>query len=187
MIFIKIYFFTNRKYLIPRIVFSVLLVAAVALTVGVAAGFPLLLETERSNCGGNSAALEACHGYVTIVRLWSQEHGGKAFHYELADAESRRFLTDLPGTSWIPNSLLLARIEDVLIDPSAEKRVVMVCSRAYGNVPQRRYGRSPMTHAVAYSTGETGLISPEEYARLDLTGFVDLRKLERTSRTESKP
>jgi hypothetical protein len=30
---------------------------------------------------------------------------------------------------------------------------------------------------VAYSTGEVGLVSPGEFAELDLTGFTDLRTL----------
>ena len=41
-----------------------------------------------------------------------------------------------------------------------------------------------MAHAVAYSNGETGLISPEQFARLDLSGFVDLQSLAVTGKVE---
>jgi hypothetical protein len=44
-------------------------------------------------------------------------------------------------------------------------------------MPQRIFGRAPVTHAVAYAIGEIGLISPKEFARLNLSGFSDLQML----------
>jgi hypothetical protein len=38
-----------------------------------------------------------------------------------------------------------------------------VCDKADGNVPQHAIGRAPLTHAVGYSTGETGLIGRREF------------------------
>ncbi|MCP5426633.1 MAG: hypothetical protein H6966_00025 [Chromatiaceae bacterium] len=129
---------------------------------------------KRSNCGGNSAALAACKGYVTVLQLWAADHDGQSFRIDQADMQTRRELGRLPGASWIRSARLMARSDDVRVDAADEKRIIMVCDHAYDNVPQRIFGRSPMAHAVAYSTGETGLISPAEYARLDLSGFIDL-------------
>jgi hypothetical protein len=140
---------------------------------------------KSSNCGGNSAALAACNGYVSILRSWGAENNGQRFYYSLADSKMRDELKDLPGASWIRSGRLLIKVEDVCVDPMAKKRVIMVCDRAYDNVPERFFGTAPMAHAVAYSTGETGLISPEEFARLDLSGFIDLRRLAKTMNSET--
>ena len=71
------------------------------------------------------------------------------------------------------------------VDAAADKRIIMVCDHPYDNVPQRIFGRSPMAHAVAYSTGESGLISPAEFVQLDLSAFIDLQMLTETTRVES--
>lgn len=144
-------------------------------TFALVAGLVLPATVSRTNCGGNSAALAACKGYITVLRLWEADHKAEGFHLDQADPETKRDLTRLPGASWVRASRLLTRLDGVRLDSMAERRIIMVCDRPYDNVPQRLFGRSPMTHAVAYSTGETGLISSEEFARLDLNGFVDLQ------------
>jgi|GEM_PF-1152397 len=154
-----------------------LIAAALIVSVALCALALLPLLALPSNCGGNTAALAACKGYIAVLRFWAADHEGQRFRYDQADEEIRRQLTLLPGASSIRSARLLARLQDVRVDSAGEKRVIMVCDRAYENVPQRRFGRSPMAHAVAYATGETGLISPEEYARLDLSGFTDLEGL----------
>jgi hypothetical protein len=152
------------------------LIAAGLMALALCAGALWPALARPSNCGGNSAALAACQGYVTVLRLWAVDREDQKFRFDQADDEARQYLAQLPGASWISSARLLA-MDDVLVDQlSSEKKIIMVCDRAYDNVPQR-IGRSPMAHAVAYSTGETGLISPEEFARLDLTGFTDLHVL----------
>jgi hypothetical protein len=152
-------------------------IAGAAAAVLLAVGLLLPVVQQTSNCGGNSAALAACNGYLVVIDLWAIRHEGRSFHFGQADPETRRELGNLPGESWLHSARLLARVEDVRLDPAAEKRILMVCDRPYDNVPRQLFGRAPMAHAVAYSTGETGLIAPEEFARLDLSGFVDLRTL----------
>lgn len=146
-----------------------------ALTLCVLTLLPLLFRP--TNCGGNSAALAACHGYVKILQLWTAGHKGQSFRFELAGEETRRHLSELVGSPWLRSARLLAKLDNVRVDPAFEKSIIMVCDRAYDNVPERIFGRSPMAHAVAYSTGEIGLISPEDFARLDLEGFIDLQAL----------
>jgi len=144
----------------------------------------VLPATKRSNCGGNSAALTACKDYILLLQVWKADHGDEQFRCEQADSQTSWHLRNLSGASWIPSGRLLAKVDGVRLDSAADRRIIMVCGRAYSNVPQRFLGRSPMTHAVAYSTGETGLISPQEFARLDLTGFVDLQTMAETTTVE---
>jgi hypothetical protein len=140
--------------------------------------------TQKSNCGGNSAALGACTSYVSVLEVWSDDHPGQLFSYETASADELRQLAHLPS-SWIrPPHRLLAKLRQVRIDPKGPKAVVMVCDCAYDNVPERMFGRAPMRHAVAYSTGEVGLVTPDEFARLDLKDFTDLRILDTNASTE---
>ena len=60
-----------------------------------------------------------------------------------------------------------------------KKEIVIVCGKEFDNVP-----RSPWTfflknpaHAVGYSDGTTGLISPTEFSNLNLSGFVSVLSL----------
>jgi hypothetical protein len=60
-----------------------------------------------------------------------------------------------------------------------KKEIVIVCGKEFDNVP-----RSPWTfflknraHAVGYSDGTTGLISPTEYTNLNFSGFVSASSL----------
>ena len=161
-----------------------MIAASLIVTLVICAASFLPLLARSSNCGGNSAALASCKGYMTALRLWAADHAGQRFRYDQADRDTKQHLGRLPGASWIRSARLMARLDDVGVDAATDKRIIMVCDHPYDNVPQRIFGRSPMAHAVAYSTGETGLISPEEFARLDLSGFVDLQTLAETQKVE---
>jgi hypothetical protein len=126
-----------------------------------------------TNCGGNSAALTICATYVTFLEWWTSGHPGEEFHYQDADPEIQKQITGITDAPSIGS--VLANVDGVHIDPSAPRRVVVVCDQAFDNVPNYLLWRAPMAHAVGYSTGEIGLISPEEFSSLDLSGFVDLR------------
>jgi hypothetical protein len=154
-----------------------------------ATGFAFPFIKQSSNCGGNSAALSSCSSYAAILGLWSVDHPGQLFSYEMASTDVRRELAKVPS-HWIPPPhRFLAKLRQVRIDPKGSKAILMVCDDAYDNVPQRMFGRGPMSHAVAYSTGDVGLISPDEFARLDLRDFTDLRTLDATAEriTTSSP
>lgn len=145
----------------PRTLF-----AAVTLLVLFAFLWPTL---QSSNCGGNSAALTACRHYATAIQVWQSDHPGEAPN--VADLVE----LPLPGTSWLHAARLLANPNVFPLD-AALKQVILVCDRPYNNVPQRPWPlwRAPMAHAVAYSDGTTGLISPDEFADLDVRAFVTL-------------
>lgn len=133
--------------------------------------------TQSSNCGGNSAALTACQNYIGVLHAWDHDHPNEAFRYRDASRELQEEFTNLAGADWIRSARLLTKLENVRVDPHGAKQVVIACDRAYDNVPQRRFWWSPMMHAVGYSTGEVGLISPSEFEQLDLTGYVDLQAM----------
>ncbi|MEK6705223.1 MAG: hypothetical protein AABZ06_05495 [Bdellovibrionota bacterium] len=140
-----------------------------------------------SNCGGNSAALSACNSYAQILAHWEATHNGKRFSLSKVDPEFKRYLSDLPGADWVRSARLLAKTEDVTIDVFGPKRVIIVCDTAYDNVPQRYIGKAPMTHAVGYSNGQAGFITPEEYLKLDLSSFIDLQPLQSYNAEYSTP
>ncbi len=153
-----------------RTKWSLLALAAVTLvTVGLA-----LPAVKRSNCGGNSAALAACEGYVTVLSLWAADHGGRSFDIRQADAQTRKQLAHLPGASWIRSSRLLARPDGVRVGDSGSRQIILVCDHPYDNVPRRVFGKSPPAHAVAYSTGETGLVSPARRALFPQANLLGL-------------
>jgi hypothetical protein len=58
---------------------------------------------------------------------------------------------------------------------SSNVEVVIVCPTEFDNVPEpfllNLYHRNP-AHAVGYSDGKTGLISPKQYINLNISGFV---------------
>lgn len=126
-----------------------------------------------SNCGGNSAALTACDCYAGMLQWWASDHPNQAFRYD--DFRKDVDLTDLPGASWIRSAKLLAKPDGIRFDPARPREVVIVCDRPYDNVPQRLLFRSPKAHAVGYSDGTAGLISPDEFAHLNTAGFVDIQ------------
>ena len=144
------------------------------------AGFsPLLAEVVlppflATNCGGNSAALSYCHTYATVLRMWIEGHPNQTFDLADVDPQVRQELTSITGEPWVRGTLL-ARATNIRAEPAGPREVVVVCARAYDNVPQRVFLKAPMTHAVGYSTGEAGLINRAEFAKLDLSDFIDLR------------
>lgn len=140
-----------------------------------------------SNCGGNSAALTVCSHFALVVEFWNDDHPGEVFVLDESDADLREQLSELPGTSWLHSAKLLAKRGDLRIDRHGPREVIVVCDRTYDNVPQRLFWRAPMTHAVGYSTGGTGLIDTDEFARLDLGKFIDLRTIESGSTRDSQP
>ncbi|HWY76424.1 MAG TPA: hypothetical protein VN281_12440 [Verrucomicrobiae bacterium] len=143
------------------------------------AGAALLLPAfmPATNCGGNSAALSACKGILLSFRIASGDHGDKPVSIadlNRADRENFRFIA---GLSWLPDSKILVTSGPVLVGEMQSKEIVAVCNHPFDNVPQRFLGKAPMSHAVAYTDGSTGLISVDEFARLDLKGFLDVKSI----------
>jgi hypothetical protein len=73
-----------------------------------------------------------------------------------------------------------ARTNFVWQNDKSKREIVIACRKEFDNVPKPAlwnfYHRNP-AHAVGYSDGTTGLISPEQFANLNLNGFVSLVSL----------
>jgi hypothetical protein len=63
---------------------------------------------------------------------------------------------------------------------TSNRLIVAICPREFDNVPEpillNLYHKNP-AHAVGYSDGTVGLISPTEFTNLNLNGFVSAASL----------
>ncbi|WP_038171908.1 hypothetical protein [Verrucomicrobium sp. BvORR106] len=130
-----------------------------------------------SNCGGNSSALHRVHSLKNFAAMAIAERHDGSFNFsELSDAELDQ-LAALVDSSWNREAKFYVASGKISFSETA-RRIVAVCDTPYSNVPEHRVGiwrwPGPPTHAVAYSDGSTGLISPEEYADINKADFVDV-------------
>lgn len=145
------------------------------LVIGLLVGMILLPLNSPSNCGGNSYALYACENYVTITHMAVDD--GKSVLSNLGEAEKSE-AAKLAMSHWISGADFLVRTN--FTSTKTSRIVAIVCEKSFGNVPQPTlwnfYRKNP-AHAVGYSEGSAGLISPAEFKALDLTGFIHLSSL----------
>ena len=157
-----------RKWLV-RVIIAGIVMAFVL--VGAA-----LLAPNTTNCGGNSAALTICGSISKVFFLVSAEHDNQAVSIADMSASEREWFAGLAlPESWEARILVTpGKAGGANPSPAA---IVAICDKPFNNVPRRMIGRAPLAHAVVYGTGRTGLLSVEEFERLDLTGFVDVRTI----------
>lgn len=127
-----------------------------------------------SNCGGNTAASSACRAYVLAARISISDRSDSAFNFETAAEDDRTEMLDRlrrKSRTWLRNAGFYVRMGEFAVGPDAPKEIVVMCATPFDNVPQRRFGRAPMAHAVGYSNGKCGLISPEDFSQLELSEF----------------
>ena len=142
---------------------------------------------QSSNCGGNSAALVACGDVLTCLRLTSADRGDQPVSIgQLTSTERERF-NQVAGLSWItPSATVLVSPAQVGGDQPRRREIIAVCDTPFDNVPRRRFGKAPLTHAVAYADGSTGLISVREFRQLDLSKFVDIRIIQNSKQASGR-
>jgi hypothetical protein len=92
---------------------------------------------------------------------------------DLSRTERESFRNPI-GLSWLPGARLLVTPEPVSITLNGPKKVIAVCDEPFDNVPRRLFGKSPLSHAVAFSDGTTGLLSVADFKRSDFSRFVDV-------------
>src|SRR5258708_7381284 len=154
-------------------VWGAFVVACVAL--GAVVVLPLFARP--TNCGGNSAALTACRSVVLGFQIVALDRGNKAFRVaDLTPTEQENFRRPT-GKSWLPGARLLVTQQPIRITLGEPKKIIAVCDRAYDNVPLRRFWKSPMSHALAYSDGSVGLIPVSAFEQLDFTRFLDVASI----------
>jgi hypothetical protein len=125
-----------------------------------------------SNCGDNSAALHVCKSYLLTITLAASDTVQDFLSVTNLPSEYHKYLARDARNHWISNARFLVTTASIKVGPDAGKCVLIVCDTPYSNVPQRRFVRAPATHAVGYSDGTTGLISPAEFEKLDKSSFV---------------
>lgn len=128
-----------------------------------------------TNCGGNSSALHRVHSLKNFAVSANFERGDGSFSFsELSESELDQ-LAALVGSSWNREAKFYVASGKISFSETT-RRIVAVCDTPYRNVPEHRVGMwrwpaSP-THAVAFSDGTTGLISPKEYAGINQADLV---------------
>ncbi|MDB6022310.1 MAG: hypothetical protein JWQ04_2167 [Pedosphaera sp.] len=152
------------------------LLSAVAAVVAIGLFLPPLL-TRASNCGGNSPALSVCKSCIEELEIAEEDKPQKFDVFSISQSDKSE-IARMAQNHWIPESKFFIRTNVDL--SSTPKRIIVVCDTQYGNVPQPTVWngwRENPAHAVGYSDGTAGLISPEEFKTLDLSGFIDATKL----------
>jgi len=79
---------------------------------------------------------------------------------------------------WTRNANYLVRTN--IPANASENTIVVVCDQPFGNVPKpspANFYRLNLAHAVGYLSGTNGLISPDEFRRLDLKDYVNVATL----------
>jgi hypothetical protein len=114
---------------------------------------------------------------MLLLRTIAEEQGGKPVSITKLSGEERDYFRSVAGINWLPNSRVLVVAGLVTFGQERPREIVAVCDTAFDNVPRRLFGRAPLTHAVGYSDGTAGLISVQEFRRLDLGRFIDVRTI----------
>jgi hypothetical protein len=137
------------------------------------AGLLLPALGKSTNCGGNSAALSVCKGVGLFFRL-AQHDQGRPVGLHSMDSSTRLELLNYTDNSWTRSARYLVTT-NVVDEAASPPQIVVVCDRPYDNVPQptiwNLHRRNP-AHAVGYSDGSTGLLTPAEFGALNKAGLA---------------
>ncbi len=121
---------------------------------------------------GNEFALFQCRWELAN---WKNANTN-GFNFEKLSKEDKRraiILLGLNMDAWTKTNFIWAKSE-------TDREIVIVCRKEFDNVPRPAwwnfYHKNP-ANAVGYSDGTAGLISPEQFTNLNLTGFVSLSNL----------
>ena len=148
----------------------------ISVMVGAALGLLMALLSvpilaPATNCGGNAAALAVCKKYAVLAVL-AEINGKAVFKFSEIAQYNRTDLASWSTNSWLGGAGLFVRTNFSL--PKEGRVLVVVCRKQFDNVPQPTvwnfYRKNP-AHAAGYSDGSAELISPTEYAALDLSEF----------------
>jgi hypothetical protein len=121
---------------------------------------------------GNRAMLTMCGWELSSWKMYQANSSRFNFH-RLTDDEKRRLI--IYGL----NDDIIIRT-NFLWSAATNREIVILCQRRYDNVPTPapwNLFRDNPAHAVGYSDGTTGLISPAEFDSLFIYGFTSLWSL----------
>lgn len=155
----------------------VILWSTFSVCVFVLLGMLVPLVGARSNCGGNSAALAQCGLLAMRTRVEASEGSFQPQQWSQYGRDEVVRI-NLKLAHWTVPATYLVRTN--LTTKAADKTVVAVCDTPFENVPKPTIWnlyRKNAAHAVGYVDGSKGLITPDEFSKLDLTNFVDVATL----------
>lgn len=138
---------------------------------------PTFQARQGSNCGGNSAALHDVKWYALVVQQAAEENLERQFSISESTPRERAELAHIADDFWIRGARFWVSPLPQRIDAGQPPRLLIVCDRAYRNVPRQLIGSAPPTHAAAFSDGSCRLISIEEFAAIDRSSLVPLDEL----------
>ena len=99
-------------------------------------------------------------------------------HFNQLDPIDRTNLFRLSNSHGTPDASYWVRTNS--FSETNQKQIVIFCDNIYDNVPQptiwNLYHRNP-AHAVGFSDGTAGLISPSEFTQIDRNAFLNLTAL----------
>ena len=131
-----------------------------------------LLQPTSGKSRGNKFAMFVCGRDIDIWQSVKSNRDNFDF-YKLANEDKRRVIV----MGYKPIFLIKTNF---VWGSISNREIVIVCKSEFDNVPEPAfwnfYHRNP-AHAVGYSDGTTGLISPEQFTNLNLSGFVSLQDL----------
>ncbi len=156
-----------------------------ALAAGAVAFLELSLASQRSNCGGNSAALWACSQVAGLCRLAADERRSAGDNVPLQLETLLNREGEEPDLREAMHSGFVHEEDYLILNPTTRiapdtRTMVIVCSHAYDNVPRPtpwnlwNLFRRTTAHAAGYSDGTYDLISPADFSALDQRQFVRL-------------
>jgi hypothetical protein len=149
---------------------KIIVIVGVAIALFYYVVMPAVAPTNK--LAGNQATLAMCRWELATWQAYQTNSPGFNFH-QLTDDQKRRVI--MFGL----NQDFSIRTNFAWSD-AAKRKIVIVSSRVYDNVPVPApwnvFWRNP-AHAVGYSDGTTGLISPEEFDSLNQFGFASLWSL----------
>lgn len=133
-------------------------------------------STSAKNCGGNNYTLSNCKHFALAARMVADENAGLFTINKIESQDLTLISMDRWGSA---GSDFLVKT-NFLITNQTNREIVIVSQRAFANVPQPTFWsfyRKHWAHAVGYSDGSADLISPKEFSKLNLNGFVSIKSL----------
>ena len=125
--------------------------------------------------------MAACSSVEAVLRLISWEREQKKIDLDALKQSEREYFDQVAGLNWLGGAKVFVRTR-VELD-STNQLVLAVCDQAFRNVPQKMFGEAPPTHAALILNRGVVLLPVEEFNRLNLDGFVNVRDL--CSKTEA--
>jgi hypothetical protein len=151
-------------------IFKMVLIVFVVMLLLFAIIAPHLASTGKLQ--GNERALKDCELEMEIWK--SAETNNSSFDFsKLSYEDTRRVLM----IGWQLDAQ--AKTNFLWQTNKTKREIVIVCGKEFDNVPASfwTFYLNYPAHAVGYSDGSAGLISPEQFTNLNLTGFVSLSNL----------